>query len=751
MESSPLPLPRFDPITLEGKILRPKQEIAFGKIQQGLNVVANFEMGYGKTFLALKLAQQMKDEGKKFIMGVPLKAVASQMEEVFAQYFHVLIVSGDHIENKTKILDDGYDGYIMTYEMMLQYLIKARQRHILYENIGAFIIDEVHIMASGRRGATIESNVMLVRHFYPSIQILLLSATIQNNVEFAHHFDCDLVQTTPDERPVKLVKKIIARPQYSRSEEEYEHIAQDVKEIICKHTQSSTHFPGMLVFCNARLLSKKLAQELTAHFPYIDAEYHNASLTPKRRKTVEKAFATQKINVICCTPTLAMGINLPSAICVLTSVRRRSGLINEKVMLDSNEIIQMAGRAGRPGQKGNLLENIDGHLQEYGISYTMCEYPDYEEIEHMINTPVIITSQIPDHIKWVLLTWIVAGITHIDELQQFYATIFTESVNLIHYANEFQWLVDKKFIDVDSQGNILASHKAKMTAFFGIRCETTQHFYFIREILKKEFFAGKLKTLHPATLFCLLLACDEFSTNIRASGKLDKASITTANHFCDSPLLYHLLGASKFQCTINEAVKKGFAITYDSYLQQRYLESACPPENQKCVFQQYDAGDQIQTHMVAARLLTAASAILGHSWSFGRVLKGLKEGIESPMACFDTSVVDLQKAPHVGGRTAILLSEAHISSRKQLHGCNPHIVRSKLKKIVHGKNERVKILSHQFSRRRDPWKLPPEKTLEKIRKKALDSKFPSTANIKRNEHREKQKKANSLLAHIKTL
>ncbi|UYP48514.1 hypothetical protein NEF87_004799 [Candidatus Lokiarchaeum ossiferum] len=748
MERKPNTFPRFDPIALEGKTLRPKQKKAFTLLEQGQNVVANFEMGYGKTFLALKLAQLMKDKGKKFIMGVPLRAVASQMFDVFFKYFNVLIVSGDHVENKTKILDPDFDGYIMTYEMMLQYLIKERQRQILFDNIGAFIIDEVHIMVSGRRGATIESNIMLVQYFYPHIQQLLLSATIQNSKEFATHFKCCLVKTIPEERPVKLIKKIITRPVFSRMDEEYEQITEDIKEIIIKHTTPSANFPGMLVFCNARLLSKKLASELNKHFSHIQAEYHNASLSLKKRKAVEQAFSNQDINVICCTPTLAMGINLPSAICVLTSVRRRSGLLNEKIFLDSNEIIQMAGRAGRPGQKGNLIKTKNGITQEYGISYTMCEYTDYEEVEIMINTPVKICSQIPDFMKWMLLTWIVAGISQKVKLKKIYSQIFVSSVDFIKFKQEFSWLVEKNFISVDPMGQIIASHKARMTAFFGIKCETALHFQYIRECLKQEFWAGKIKSIHPATLFCLLLACEEFTSNIRTSEKNDIASITTANNFCDNSYIYHLLGETKFQRSQNEAVKKGFSITYDNYLQQRYLENSSPDKNEQVIFKKFDIGDKVQVQTIAARLLTAAHAILGTSWIFGKILRELTDGMSFSMACFDSDVIDLMKINNVGPRKAILIVEAKIKSRAQFYRCDTHSLYYSIKKIVHHRNERVKILQNHFSEKRDLWKSVSEKSLEKLRKGAITSKFPSIKNIQSKKRKEIKNNANSLLKHM---
>ena len=74
--------------------------------------------------------------------------------------------------------------------------------------------------------------------------------------------------------------------------------------------------------------------------------FHHAGLASKQRELIEDAFRQKKLWAICCTPTLAMGVDLPAFRSVIRDLKRygHRGMQYIPVL----EYHQMAGRAGRP-------------------------------------------------------------------------------------------------------------------------------------------------------------------------------------------------------------------------------------------------------------------------------------------------------------------------------------------------------------------------------------------------------------------
>lgn len=75
--------------------------------------------------------------------------------------------------------------------------------------------------------------------------------------------------------------------------------------------------------------------------------FHHAGLAQRQKDLIEDNFRSGLIKVICCTPTLAAGVDLPAFRTILKDLRRyggREGLSWIPVL----EYLQMAGRAGRP-------------------------------------------------------------------------------------------------------------------------------------------------------------------------------------------------------------------------------------------------------------------------------------------------------------------------------------------------------------------------------------------------------------------
>src|SRR5690606_2698242 len=65
------------------------------------------------------------------------------------------------------------------------------------------------------------------------------------------------------------------------------------------------------------------------------------------RKLIEDSFRRNAIKVICSTPTLAAGVNLPARRAIIRDCKRYAGGMGS-VYISSSEYKQCAGRAGRP-------------------------------------------------------------------------------------------------------------------------------------------------------------------------------------------------------------------------------------------------------------------------------------------------------------------------------------------------------------------------------------------------------------------
>lgn len=77
--------------------------------------------------------------------------------------------------------------------------------------------------------------------------------------------------------------------------------------------------------------------------------FHHAGVAARQRDLLEDAFRDGRIAIICATPTLAQGVDLPAFRTILRDLRRYGarGLVPIPVL----EYEQQAGRAGRPGKE----------------------------------------------------------------------------------------------------------------------------------------------------------------------------------------------------------------------------------------------------------------------------------------------------------------------------------------------------------------------------------------------------------------
>jgi len=103
--------------------------------------------------------------------------------------------------------------------------------------------------------------------------------------------------------------------------------------------------------------------------------FHHAGLCAEQRELIEDSFRHGLIKIICCTPTLAAGVDLPAFRTIIRDLKRYGHEGYEWIPV--LEFLQMAGRAGRPsfdnygeaiciaGTEAEMEEIIDRYFNGY--------------------------------------------------------------------------------------------------------------------------------------------------------------------------------------------------------------------------------------------------------------------------------------------------------------------------------------------------------------------------------------------------
>ncbi|KAF3068415.1 ATP-dependent DNA helicase MER3 [Daldinia childiae] len=239
------------------------------------------------------------------------------------------------------------------------------------------LIDEVHILKDVR-GATLEAVVSRMKTIGANIRFIALSATVPNIEDIAkwlgrdhsNQYEAARTEAFGEElRPVKLQRYVYGYEGCSNDFSFEKSLDGKLAMLLAKHSEKKP----IMIFCFTRksceLTARKLAEWWSAcsvedrawpaptrRVSVTSAElqeiarygvaFHHAGLDTQDRLAVAQNFLDGQIHVICCTSTLAVGVNLPCHTVVLKGTVAYS---DNKLQEYSNlEVMQMLGRAGRP-------------------------------------------------------------------------------------------------------------------------------------------------------------------------------------------------------------------------------------------------------------------------------------------------------------------------------------------------------------------------------------------------------------------
>lgn len=328
----------------------------------------------------------------KIVYVAPLKALAAEIVEKFSDKLkwlgiNVRELTGDMQLTKQEIINTQV--IVTTPEKWDVVTRKLNGDTELVSKVRLLIIDEVHLLHE-ERGSVIETLVARTLRQVESSQLMIrvvgLSATLPNYVDVADFLGVNrsvgMFYFDQAFRPCPLEQQLIGVRGKPGSK-----VAKDNENRACydKLAENISNGHQVMVFVNSRRDTARVARtfislaqgnqelgifdasnecplydrfkrevgnknrdkDLKDLFPY-GFGIHHAGMLRTDRKLTENMFLEGAIKVLCCTATLAWGVNLPAAVVIIKGTQLYDAKQGGFVDLGISDVLQIFGRAGRP-------------------------------------------------------------------------------------------------------------------------------------------------------------------------------------------------------------------------------------------------------------------------------------------------------------------------------------------------------------------------------------------------------------------
>lgn len=347
----------------------------------------------------------------KVVYVAPMKALAAEVTEKFGGRLESLGLKVREFTGDMSLTRlEALETHVLVTTPEKWDVVTRKSGSELGDAVTLFIIDEIHLLHDDR-GAVLESIVArtlrLSETAQRQIRLVGLSATLPNYADVGAFMRVDplkgLFYFDASHRPVPLSQTFIGiseggqsnsgEARRKREDKMHEMAWKKVKDslqrghqaMIFVHSRKRTSIAAKEMLSRAAQdevediflsdskskraensdggdggnsaavmpswASKEVARSKTADIRELCARgvgIHNAGLPRVDRKLVEKLFAEGVIRLLCCTATLAWGVNLPARSVVIMGTEVYDAEKGGFVQLGMLDVMQIFGRAGRP-------------------------------------------------------------------------------------------------------------------------------------------------------------------------------------------------------------------------------------------------------------------------------------------------------------------------------------------------------------------------------------------------------------------
>jgi replicative superfamily II helicase len=373
-----------------------------------------------------------------------MRALTNEKESEWERFeslgYSVYVVTGERDLNPRRA--ERADILVMTPEKADSATRKHDSpRYSFITDVDCCVIDEVHLLDSEKRGSVLEVTVSRMRRLCDP-RVVALSATMPNVDDVAGWLDAPADNTFAfgdDYRPVPLHADVRT---YTHGDnafaDKYRRLyrALDIAE---PHVRDEGQ---ALVFVSSRQdtvqAAKKARDEIverdipmgargdydfhndaselsndTLRQSVLDGVgFHHAGLSKDDKGLVEQWFKEGKLQLLFSTSTLAWGVNLPARCVVIRDTKLHDPLEGE-VDMSPLDVLQMLGRAGRPG------------YDDQGYAWVVCDRSEADKYRRLLRDGKEIESRLAEDLDAHLNAEIALGtVSDIEDVMDWLETTF---------------------------------------------------------------------------------------------------------------------------------------------------------------------------------------------------------------------------------------------------------------------------------------------------------------------------------------
>ena len=399
------------------------QEKAWPKIADGDHVLITAPTGSGKTLTAFLWAidslltgrwrtgtvrvlyisplKALNTDVRRNLL-TPLRALELRFREKNLSFpeIRVLTRSGDTPQSERQKMSRKPPEILITTPESLNLILSSKKTRFILSEVRAVILDEIHSIASGKRGTFLMTGIERTARMSGEFQRIAISATVRP-LERIAKFVGGYTRSSSGEsgsqdrhyiaRPVAVVqsdsakktdlKVILPENGFSSPEEgsPWPVFIDDFKEIIRRNRSS-------LFFTNTRRNAEKITLLLNEREPEEIAYSHHGSLSKEIRRVVEERLKEGRLKAIVATSSLELGIDI--------------GELDEVVLVGTpptvSSALQRIGRAGHSvgmTSRGSIYPLHGRDLIDAAVMADSVEKKEIEEVRP-VEAPLDILAQI---------------------------------------------------------------------------------------------------------------------------------------------------------------------------------------------------------------------------------------------------------------------------------------------------------------------------------------------------------------------